>query len=250
MRSRRQRSSPFSLFAFQDTMTLALELVANAVSAPAVVTPAIADKVASAVEENAQEITRLQEIVDESSEAISLDAETARKRIVELVQVEEELKRQNESLGRELLSVQSRRQTADMNAQTVSQEVLQRVKEELEATHEQLRELRASNRVIFNRPDGATKAPWLVQIESGSILAAESGKNARPRQFATPDEFMTWARTKSSSSVYFVLLLKPDGIQQFGLIRSELQSAGFDIGYDLLEAELTAIDSQTGADVP
>lgn len=262
MRSRSKGSSPFSLFAFQDiitsvtgimiliTMMMALELVQNAESAPRAVTPAIAEDVEAAVQENEEEIRRLERILSEGAGAIQVDADTARRRLDEMQRAREELERQNASLAAELNAAAAREDAVLEQAQDVSPETLSELRAQLAATQKQIQEMKESNRVIFNRPEGTSKTPWLVQIEGDRIVVAESEKAAAPRSFASTEEFLGWAGTQNASSIYFVMLIKPAGVERFVPIRETLQSDGFDLGYDLLNADQTAIDPQTGAGIP
>jgi len=262
MRSRHKNSSPFSLFAFQDiitsvtgimiliTMTLALDLVQKVASSPRAATPAIAGQVEVAVKESEQEISRLERILSEGAGSIHVDAHTARKQLEDLGRAREELDQQNASLAAEVDAASARRQAVEEQAQSFSPEALQQLQAEVVASRDQIRRLKQSNRVVFNRPAGAAKTPWLVQLDTNSILVAESGKAATPIKFSTPEEFLGWAEGQNANSMYFVVLIKPSGVEPFGPIREKLQADGFDLGYDLLSSDQTAIDPDTGAGTP
>ena len=47
-----------------------------------------------------------------------------------------------------------------------------------------------------------------------------------------------------------MILVKPDSIETFASLRQELQARQFEVGYDLLRADQTAIDPNTGAGAP
>ncbi|MEO2035402.1 MAG: hypothetical protein ABGZ35_25265 [Planctomycetaceae bacterium] len=261
MRSRGSGTAPFSLFAFQDiitsvtgimiliTMLLALELVHNKANSPEVKTTEIADTVDQAVLQNEREIERLEQIIDQGADVIRFDSETLRKRIEELRKASSELQLQNASLENELASAETRQSQLDEQAQLISPETLVELQQELETARRELQKLKSSNRVIFNRPQGESKTPWLLEIEAGSIKVAEVEKSAKPLKFATPEDFSGWASRQDSGSIYFVLLLKPSGVRIFGDLRETLQNDEFDIGYDLLAADQQAIDPETGAGV-
>lgn len=262
MRSRHKKSAPFSLFAFQDiitsvtgimiliTMTLALELVQKATSSPREMTPAIAEQVEDALEENGREVARLERILSEGAGTIRIEMDTARKRLGELQRAREELNEQNASLTVDVSAAAARKTDAEAQAQSVSPVAVERILEKFEAIQNQVRKLKESNRVVFNQPEGTTKQSWLVQIDSTSVLVAESGKTTAPLDFSTSEEFLGWAGRQDANSMYFVLLIKPSGVERFGPIRETLQNDGFDLGYDLLAADQTAIDLETGAGAP
>jgi len=150
MRSRQKKTSPFSLFAFQDiitsvtgimiliTMTLALDLVQKATSSPRTVTPAIAEQVEVAVAESKQEISRLEQVLSAGVGAIHLDARTARKQLKDLKRAREELDQQNVSLSSELNAASARKQAVEEQSQSVSHETLQQLQAELVASRNQI----------------------------------------------------------------------------------------------------------------
>jgi hypothetical protein len=115
---------------------------------------------------------------------------------------------------------------------------------------EELKKLRQANRVIFNAAQSGPKTPWLVELGLDKTLAAEAGKKGPPQTFATPAAFVAWARKQNRASQYFVLLVKPATITQFETVRQALEKANFDVGFDLLKADQTAIDPQLGAASP
>jgi hypothetical protein len=44
-------------------------------------------------------------------------------------------------------------------------------------------------------------------------------------------------------------LIKPSGIDLFHQVRDELTDLGFDLGFDVVDDQVTVIDPQTGAGV-
>jgi hypothetical protein len=63
-------------------------------------------------------------------------------------------------------------------------------------------------------------------------------------------DFLAWAQGRDRGREYFVLLIKPAGIEAFAEIQAELKRRGFDLGFDVLAADQTAIDPLTGARLP
>jgi hypothetical protein len=76
------------------------------------------------------------------------------------------------------------------------------------------------------------------------------GANRPPQAFASAAEFLTWVGSQNNGAIYFVILVKPDSIETFASLRQELQDRQFEVGYDLLRADQTAIDPNTGAGAP
>ena len=87
-------------------------------------------------------------------------------------------------------------------------------------------------------PGGWTEREWVIEGRSFRLILP-----------ATPDAFLQWVQDQDRDSRYFVLLVKPTTIETFSTIRKALQDRRFDVGYDLLPSDKTAIDAETGAGV-
>jgi multidrug efflux pump subunit AcrA (membrane-fusion protein) len=231
-------------------MMLALELVHRIASSPKVKTAEINETVDYAIAENDLEIEQLQRIVDEGTQLLRYDSDSLKRRLQELRNASRALQLENAKLSEELQDAAARREQVEKEKQTVTPERLKEEQQELQTAQRELQELKKSNRIIFNRPQGQSKTPWLLQIDGGGLLAAAVGKNAPPRRFASTQECIDWAKqNQNSRSIYFVLLVKPSGIERFNELRTSLRRAGFDMGHDALTKDQTAIHDETGAGV-
>ena len=121
------------------------------------------------------------------------------------------------------------------------------MQEQNQSLKERLEKLKKENRVIFNPAGGSSKTPWLVELTINSISVAEMGKTQVPFQFSELNEFEDWLTGRNPGTQYFVLLIKPDGIKQFHSILPLLKEKNYDVGFDLLSANQSSIDPQTGA---
>ena len=264
MSRRKCVSAPFSLFAFQDlitattgiilliTLMMAVDLVQNVRRAEAAPqedkSPHVASLLRHAVNESASEIDRLQKILDETS-TIRFDADSLRRRLAELTSAAKELESQNEKIQTTQEKINARREQHRQNAKDLTPEAIDALAKEQAAIASQIETMKETNRVIFNRPAGAAKTPWLVELNETSILAAEIGHVRAPQSFPTADAFLQWVQDQDRNSQYFVLLVRPASIETFSTVRKSLQDRQFDVGYDLLRSDQTAIDSLTGAGV-
>ena len=270
--SRRGRdSAAFSLFAFQDiitsvtgimilvTLILALELIHRKETSPERKTQQIVTEIQTAVSQVGELESWIAELKDKLEqgakrigEVARFDAPRVRAQVADLTefntQVTSDLarlaKEQQDALRRQQEAKQFQEQRAD-DPQTIQQLHVE-IKKKLET----LAKLRKSKRVIFNPTEGDAKTPWLVEVTSQGLKAAKVGETARPQSFANPAAFKAWAGKRDRDAEYFVLLVKPDGIQNFFAAREFLKQMRFDIGYDLLTAEQTAIDAEKGAAAP
>ena len=262
--SRRKKAAPFSLFAFQDiitsvtgiilliTMLMAIELVqtlSKAAAAPQEQkSTQVAQMLRQAVSENIHEIDRLRKVLDETT-TIRFDADSLRLRLAAMKAAAGEMELQNEQVQATQEKIDARRAEQAQDANDLSPDAIEALVAEQAAVAQQIEAMRESNRVVFNRPAGAAKTPWLVELNVTSIVAAEIGQARPPESFETPGAFLEWVQDQDRDSRYFVLLVKPDTIDAFSAIRESLQERRFDVGYDLLPSDQTAIDAQTGAGV-
>lgn len=264
MGRRKRAAAPFSLFAFQDiitsvtgiilliTMLMAVELVQNLSRAAAAPqeqkSTQVAKMLRQAVSDGTSELDRLQKILDETT-TIRFNADSLRRRLAEMKAAAGELELQNEQIQKTQEKIDARKVQQNLDANDLTPEAIQALANEQAAIARQIVAMKQSNRVIFNRPAGAAKAPWLVELNEMSIVAAEMGQVQPPQSFATPAAFLQWVQDEDRDSRYFVLLVKPTTIETFSTIRKALQDRRFDVGYDLLPSNQTAIDAETGAGV-
>ncbi len=265
MGRRKGNSVPFSLFAFQDiitsvtgiilliTMMMAVELVQNmqrAASAPQEQkSPAVEGTLRGAIQENTQEIVRLERLLEETT-TIRFDADALRRRLANLSAATAELEKQTTRIEVTQKDIERRKAELAKQSKDLTPEAIEELAQEQREIAQQIEAMRKANRVIFNRPEGAAKSPWLVELNADRILVAEMGATRSPETFASAAEFLTWVGGMNNGSVYFVILVKPDSIETFAALRQELQDRQFEVGYDLLRADQTAIDPNTGAGAP
>lgn len=277
--SRRGRGgTPISLFSFQDIITsvtgimilvtlfLALEVIRRKEGSPDHRTKALtqelvqasanATKVKATLEGNRRQIEQLRTALagNESQllETVKVDADEVTRKLRDLdelnklmageLQESEARRRQTE---KELEEMRSREADKQTDKQTIEQ-LAKTVQEKLQ----ELQKLRQANRVIFNPTQGDSKSPWLVELSATAILSAQLGKKEKPQSFATAAAFKAWAAKRSKAGEYFVLLVKPSTVDKFLDARQSLEKQGFDVGFDLLRDDQTAIDPELGAAAP
>jgi hypothetical protein len=94
--------------------------------------------------------------------------------------------------------------------------------------------------VAYIIDDVTQREPWLVEVSKKLIrVAAKDGKSAvmtfaAGTAVSRKAKFLGWTKSKSSQKHYFVLLIKPSGIEQAGEIENALKKKGFRTGKDLL----------------
>jgi hypothetical protein len=264
-RRRRRKSSPFSLFAFQDiitsvtgillllTLLLTLSLILREYQTPAVQTRRVVKQLDTVLADTNVEIKQFQQLLEERSKVVQDLAKLSPTRVrrevnvleVQLAQLDLELqtldqqtketeKAEDEWRTRQISSEQSRRILAQLDAE------LKKVTEELE-------QLRSSNRLIYNPQQSSGKTAWLVEVDEDSFRVARVGVSAKPLSFDSVAALSRWCESRDPSAEYFVLLVRPQGIEQFQVLMENLESQPFDLGFDLIGEDQTVIDLQTGA---
>jgi len=99
---------------------------------------------------------------------------------------------------------------------------------------------RSLPRVAYIIDESTQKEPWLVEVSGKSIrVASKDGKSAvmtfaAGTAVARRAKFLAWTKSKSSLKHYFVLLIKPSGIEQARGLTAVLKIKGFSSGKDLL----------------
>lgn len=265
MSRRGRNNSGFSLFAFQDiitsvtgimvliTLVLALELLQRKVATPAARTAQVTDELEKTVNDNKQTIQQLKRQLEQSKRLVEEFASVDINRVrFEL----KELKEQRQQLNQEIVKLEAQQRDAmsrlaearaKRRDRSADPETLEELQRQLSEAEQQLAKLKQANRVIFNPSEGQSKSPWLVEVARDSLKVAKVGASVAPLTFDTVDRFKTWAAGRRQSSEYFVLLVKPSGVDSFAELRAMLKGLNFDLGYDLLTENQNAIDSEIGA---
>lgn len=259
----RGKSGPVvSLFAFQDIITsvsgilivvvllMALELVERPeadAAAPGAHTEATADALAAA---EAERDTLKAVLADEGEavrEAAGTSAEELRR---DLADQEAEIERVGE---------QFRDLEADAEALEEAAEALEvkqfdaagRIAELEEArrrTAELQREIesaRRDDRVVFTLPRGINRPGWLVVLSGEKLAAASIGVEARPTDFDGIAELLDWSEEHRGD--YFLLLIRPSGIDAFNRVETAFELRGVTYGFDVIGETTDVLHAERGA---
>jgi hypothetical protein len=271
--ARRRTAGPrITLFSFQDiitsvtgimvlvTLLMSLELIERRRHAPAVqVSTSHVPDMRTAVADAQDEIRRLN---DRRTRGEKLLAELVDVAPGELAEQAGDLERLVLLLERDATNLQEKEKKAlgreqQAQAQAQAREPDRQKVPELAERSQQLasalERLKSENRVLYHPATGAPKAPWLVEVTAERLAAAPVGRPAQPQIFDRPTrlaDFKHWVITLDRNSDYLVLLIKPSGVTIFDQLNEDLKRLGFDLGFDLLSADQTAIDPQAGAGLP
>lgn len=114
-------------------------------------------------------------------------------------------------------------------------------------------EVRARTAVALNRQQvtrlggqASGKRTWLVRVGAGAMQVGSLETNEKQgglgpgSQSPSPpdvDALLIWSRSLTPESDALVLLVEPDGVEQFQLLQTALRGRGFDVGWDLVVPE-------------
>lgn len=104
-------------------------------------------------------------------------------------------------------------------------------------------EKRRTRMVAFLPDDGMLKRPMLVQCSSNRVVVL---RLSEPPQFSWPsseavEQFISLTRQLERSRDYFVVFMKPSGVDVAKKLLQCAALAGFEVGYDALEEDETLV---------
>lgn len=261
---RRQHGNPLSLFSFQDIITsvtgilillaimLAIAVIRQKDAAPVVDASAELDTLSEQAKTLEAEVAQLGAIVTET------DAQLAKwsGRTLEELQTEHasllaSRSHEESKLKQKDQTVSDARQRLQLVAADPQIAKLKKAIAEAERQLSELKkkqdELTSGKRVVYHFRN-TTSRPWLVEIAKDRIRVGRAGEKAKPQDFTTYGQFVSFVQGQPDDDRYFVLILKPSGIDNHEQIRAELESLDVEIGTELIGEDQTVLDSQSGAD--
>ena len=272
--SRRGGSSggPVSLFAFQDIITtvsgimvlVVLLLALEVLSAKSLKTPT--PKAPPKEQRAEKEIAALSETIRKLEERIvRVVKEREQVAKLKLDQAPEELERASRrarETTREMAAMrptleQRTRQTAQLERETTE---LDRKTKELEArlkeVKEKVRQDSSLKRVHYVFARKAAKTPILVECSGEGVQARVLDGKSRTVEFFDPRsvnyqsslrKFAAWARKRNFLRELFVVVVKPSAAGYAPRVIQTLRRSGFEVGFEPLEEERTAIGEKKAA---
>ena len=250
-----------SLFSFQDIITattgililLALVLALSVIiqGAESEIESDFADDSQIAFRDNLiNEVDRINQILKEMEETASQWVGLSPKELQSKINTEqlkaEQLKEDIANYESALIDQQKQfvdsnyeKKTADLQQQIDQQE------DEISKAVAKLKNLKTADRIVYNFRSN-TKTPWLVQIADSEIVACKLGSTSKPQEFKSAFELNKFASSVNQSDQYFVLFVKPSGIDNYNIINGYLRSENYDLGLELIGENQTVIDPIKG----
>lgn len=262
MKRRGSRSSPISLFAFQDIMAsvigmvfivvlvMALDIVHAKATGAAVdwqdVTDADVQRLQTRVEELQRQAREAKADIQRVSARLDLASGDEVTALDKVKRLEATLKSLYERIREGQQTVeQSDSETARLLREThEAKQQADRLDERIHSLREQLKSARGAPRlalIIDPHPDRLE--PWLLEVSGSSLRVASKDGSSVVMEFRGVSaeqrkaRLLAWLSTQSPRTHYFVLLVKPGGVALSDELEQTLKGRGFDIGKDLLPAD-------------
>jgi peptidoglycan hydrolase CwlO-like protein len=254
---RRGARNTSSLFAFQDVMAsligimffivilMALDIVEQYTPSASADTPdgETIVELQARLKELTELKTRIERDIESSTDKINVASAFSDEQLLESVQamdreflyLSEKIKQTEAGLA----DIESRNKGVKEKI-AASQVEIRGLDEEIAKLKARAKAKRALPRVAYIIDEATQREPWLVEITKTLIrVAAKDGKSAvmtfaADTAAARRAKFLGWTKSKSSQKHYFVLLIKPSGIEQATRLENDLKKKGFRTGKDLL----------------
>lgn len=258
MRRRRGEAAAINLFSFQDIMAsvigmlfivvliMAMDIVDAKSGGAAGQTPATEAEVEvlrETLKRTSSELDQVQSEIGQATERLHLATGNEHEALDEVKKMEATLK----ALYTRIRDRQqeARKTEADRRRDT---EKYQRTLEEIDRLNRQIAELKARLRQTLGAPRLAfiidphpgNLTPWLLEITDSRLRVAPRDGASAVLEFGggTPADrlprFMAWLDSQRPETHYFVLLVKPSGVDVAEEIQKILRQRKFEIGMDLL----------------
>lgn len=238
------------------TLVMALRLVQTSAASASAQTRKLVEQLDAELTDIAAQTEVLSDQFEQQQDVLNsgalVDAATLQSQQNDLDNRQQQARSDVAQLSEQHQQISSRQQKVAAEVQARSSEVTEigDLQQRLADAESSLKEIRTDNRVIFNPAPGSNRTPWLVEFDGRNILAAEMGKSGVPQSFSDVSAFLVWAKRQPQARVQFVLLVKPDSIENFQQASFDLRRSGFTVGVDVLTQDQQAISTNSGAGTP
>ena len=270
---RRQRSTPFSLFSFQDIITsvtgilimimliLCLTLFKSESEETTEETVDL-EEVQKQVDEKQLELQKMQaelkSVEKISTLAATLSPEEVREKLKtndrKSKKIEEDISKLSASADQTKQDLNSS-ETAFAETETIRKKLEQLENTAKKATSE-LEKLKKSNRIAFSFTDADNVDAWVLDLNGQKTATALANKKMKPKKFDSKyesiriEEIVKWAKTLNPRDTYIVFMVRSANVRAYKAIRAELEPKGFKFGVNLLGKDVQVLDPDTGAVAP
>ena len=262
MPRKRGGGNPISLFSFQDvmmsvmgililvTLLMALQLTGS-VAAVSAVAAADLDDVDDPVD--IEEKSRLQTQADRLAREIEEVTRKLEKEALLSVDQREVARGLQEVIAekhRRIRELQQRVRAARQSAESGEEDdkVLDRrlilLRQEANRLRGELADARLNPKLTYIVQRGEGKSPMIVELRGDRIGVGVPQDQGAAAWFRANDQellirqFTAWMESRDAESEYFVVILKPSGMEMYGRLLEAIRKAGFDAGTDYVEEKI------------
>ena len=266
MRRRGGNDNPLSLFSFQDIITavsgimllVVLLLVLQVLNVKSMAVPPPIPEVDAKKTE--QDIRELRETVSKlNGRLVKADRDLKATSAVNLDQAPSQVRAEEkltkglvEAIDKVTVELSRKKQKAAVQATTAAarDELITELAAKAKSLKDRLDSKDAWSRVHYSFAKRTAKTPILAQCSAAGVEAKVLDGKSAPQSFIDPKRtnyqsslkaFRAWARRRNFIRDAFVVLVKPSAAGYAGQVVRMLRQSGFDVGYEPLEEDRTAI---------
>ena len=274
MASRRRSRPTMTLFAFQDVimsvsgiiivilLLLTLELIQQPGQQAAAANLDLSGDFQHAIDEAARDIAQIESELTKADrlirESTHESPDELRRRIGQGRDEIERLQQENQRLAGQLEALRDAEKQAKLRQfeNGDDQERLDALQAEVAVTAEQIEQERIEDRPLYSAPRGFSGSGWVAVISANRVAVAPLGVAAEPTVFTTSGglfrsdpskQFLNWIDARAASSAYFLLLIRPDGVESFERIQQGLDERAVSYGFDVVGANQVVLHPERGA---
>ena len=274
MASRRRSRPTMTLFAFQDVimsvsgiiivilLLLTLELIQQPGQQAAAANLDLSGDFQHAIDEAARDIAQIESELTKADrlirESTHESPDELRRRIGQGRDEIERLQQENQRLAGQLEALRDAEKQAKLRQfeNGDDQERLDALQAEVAVTAEQIEQERIEDRPLYSAPRGFSGSGWVAVVSANRVALAPLGVAAKPTVFTTSGrflrddasrQFLNWVDSNADSSAYFLLLIRPDGVESFERIQQGLDERAVSYGFDVVGANQVVLHPERGA---
>lgn len=249
---RKYQGNPFTLFSFQDILTSTIAILLLVALLMALQLTQQVPEVSSISLEEAEELKakinwhkKECEALETEIASLQTNSQEAMAPLEELRGKQKQLQEESAKVKAEFPFLEEKEKEVNRQAALAKKELenpseaksLDQIREKIASVKEELDRVQSDEILIFN-PGGGGKRPWLVDLSESIWTVLSPTTFQTEHRFSEPninrriDQFVQWAKSRSSSQEYFVFFVRPNMIQGYDTLREEIKGLGFDIGFD------------------
>ena len=262
MPRKRGGGNPISLFSFQDvmmsvmgililvTLLMALQLTDSVAAVSAVaaadldeaddpVDPEEKSQLQARADRLAREIEQIMQKLEKEAH-LSIDQREVARGLQEVIA---EKHRRIRELQQRVRAARQSAESGEEDDKTLDRRLIL-LRQEANRLRGELADAQLNPKLTYIVQRGEGKSPLIVELRGDRIGVGVPQDQGAATWFRADDQvlrirqFMAWMKTRDAGSEYFVVILKPSGMETYQVVLDAIRKAGFDAGTDYVEEKI------------